>query len=129
MRLLVLLLLLLNVGLFAYFNIGQLASAPVNASREINPEKLIILNQQALDAMPSKQANTTEATPVPASIPTVSDLAASTCYKWGNFTKTNLPAAQVVLARLSLQNEVKQEEVATDESRFWVYYPPLKSAE
>ena len=129
MRLLVLLLLLLNVGLFAYFNIGQLASAPVNASREINPEKLIILNQQALDAMPSKKANTTEATPVPASIPTVSDLAASTCYKWGNFTKTNLPAAQVVLARLSLQNEVKQEEVATDESRFWVYYPPLKSAE
>lgn len=129
MRLLVLLLLLLNVGLFAYFNMGQFAPAPVNASREINPEKLIILNQQALDAMPDKQATTTEAAPAPASIPAVSDLAASTCYKWGNFTKTNLPAAQVVLARLGLQNEVKQEEVATEESRFWVYYPPLKSAE
>jgi hypothetical protein len=133
MRLLVLLLLLLNVGLFAYFNMGQLAPAPVSASREINPEKLIILNQQALDAMPNKQGVTVEATPAPASIPAaspaVSDLAASTCYKWGNFTKTNLPAAQVVLARLGLQNEVKQEEVATEESRFWVYYPPLKSAE
>ncbi len=55
--------------------------------------------------------------------------AATTCSAWGNFTKTNLPAAQVVLARLGLQSEIKQEEVATEDSRFWVYYPPLKSAE
>ncbi len=129
MRLLVLLLLLLNVGLFAYFNMSQSASAPVSTSKEINPEKLIVLNQQALDAMPKKEVVITSAMPIAGTIPQVSDLTASTCYAWGNFTKTNLPAAQVVLARLGLQSEVKQAEVATDDSRFWVYYPPLKSAE
>ena len=129
MRLLVLLLLLLNVGLFAYFNMGQLAPAPVSANKEINPEKLIVLNQQALDAMPQKDAAIASPISDATSIPQVTDSAVSTCYTWGNFTKTNLPAAQVVLARLGLQSEVKQEEVATDDSRFWVYYPPLKSAE
>jgi hypothetical protein len=51
------------------------------------------------------------------------------CYKWGNFTKTNLPAAQVVLVRLGLQSDVKQEQTDNEDRRFWVYYPPLKTAE
>jgi hypothetical protein len=50
------------------------------------------------------------------------------CYKWGNFTKTNLPAAQVVLVRLGLQSVINQEAGAEEDRRFWVYYPPLKSA-
>jgi hypothetical protein len=54
---------------------------------------------------------------------------ATSCYKWGNFTKTNLPAAQVVLVRLGLQSEANQEASAQEDRRFWVYYPPLKSAE
>jgi hypothetical protein len=134
MRLIVLLLLLLNVGLFAYFNMNQLAPAPVTANKEINPEKLIILTKEALDAMPKSGPASAmvanEPTSIPqTSIPQVSEPVATTCYTWGNFTQTNLPAAQVVLARLGLQSEIKQEQVATEDRRFWVYYPPLKSAE
>jgi hypothetical protein len=54
-------------------------------------------------------------------------LSATNCYKWGNFTKTNLPAAQVVLVRLGLQSVVNQEAIAQEDRRFWVYYPPLKT--
>jgi hypothetical protein len=134
MRLIVLLLLLLNVGLYAYFNLNQLVPAPVTANKEINPEKLIVLNKEALDAMPKSEPTsampTNDLASIPqASIPQVTEPASTTCYTWGNFTQTNLPAAQVVLARLGLQSEIKQEQVATEDRRFWVYYPPLKSAE
>lgn len=127
MRILVLLLVLLNVGLFAYFNVAELSPKPAHTSTEINPEKLNILNQQALDAMPVKEAS--PAAPAATPAPQTAETVATTCYKWGNFTKTNLPAAQVVLARLSLQSEIKPEEIANEESRYWVYYPPLKSAD
>jgi len=139
MRLIVLLLLLLNVGLYAYFNMNQLAPAPVTANKEINPEKLIVLNKEALDAMPKSEPTNfmvgnqptaiPQASMPPTSMPKVSETVVTTCYSWGNFTQTNLPAAQVVLARLGLQSEIKQEQVASEDRRFWVYYPPLKSAE
>ena len=124
MKLLVWLLVFLNVGLLVYFNLDVIAPKPVVADRSIQPEKLKILNQAELDAMPQKAAPAgIEATPV------VVAEASTSCYKWGNFTKTNLPAAQVVLVRLGLQSDVKQEQVAAEDRRFWVYYPPLKSAD
>lgn len=129
MRLIVLLLLLLNFGLYAYFNMNQLAPAPVSANKEINPEKLIVLTKEALDAMPKSMSASTMVASEQTSVPQVSEPVSTTCYTWGNFTQTNLPAAQVVLARLGLQSEIKQEQVATEERRFWVYYPPLKSVE
>ena len=124
MKLLVWLLVLLNVGLLVYFNLDVIAPKPAMADRSIQPEKLKILSQADLDAIPQKVAQAAvEASPVAAVD------APSSCYKWGNFTKTNLPAAQVVLVRLGLQSDVNQEQVAAEDRRFWVYYPPLKSAE
>jgi hypothetical protein len=124
MRLLVWLLVLLNVGLLVYFNLDLIAPKPALVDRSILPEKLKILSQADLDAMPQKVATpATEAPPV-----AMLD-ATNSCYKWGNFTKTNLPAAQVVLVRLGLQSDVKQEQTDNEDRRFWVYYPPLKSAE
>lgn len=119
MKLLVWLLVLFNVGLLAYFNLDLIVPKPALADRSINPEKLIMLSQTELDAIPKKVV----AAPMPA--PEV----VTSCYKWGNFTKTNLPAAQVVLVRLSLESTVNQEQSDNEDRRFWVYYPPLKSAE
>ncbi len=124
MKLLVWLLLLLNVGLLIYFNLDLIAPKPALADRSIMPEKLIILSQAELEAMPIK----TEPAVVQATPLTALD-ASSSCYKWGNFTKTNLPAAQVVLVRLGLQSDIKQEQANNEDRRFWVYYPPLKSAQ
>jgi hypothetical protein len=122
MKLLVWLLVLLNVGLLVYFNLDMIAPQPAVADRSIMPEKLKILSEEELQAMPKKVAP-----PVVESMPVTTLDYATTCYKWGNFTKTNLPAAQVVLVRLGLQSEVRQEQ-ANEDRRFWVYYPPLKSA-
>jgi hypothetical protein len=123
MKLLVWLLVLLNVGLLAYFNLDLIAPKPAVADRSIQPEKLKILSIKDLESMPKKEALVALPEPAP-----VLDYGASTsCYKWGNFTKSNLPAAQVVLVRLGLQSDVNQEAIALEDKRFWVYYPPLKT--
>ena len=126
MRLMVWMLVLLNVGLLAYFNMDLIAPKPVVADRSIEPEKLKILSQKDLDAMPKV---VTPAPGVVAPTPALVVQGTTSCYKWGNFTKTNLPAAQVVLVRLGLQSVINQEAGADEDRRFWVYYPPLKSAQ
>lgn len=125
MRLLVWLLVLLNVGLLAYFNLDIIEPKPVTADRLIQPERLKILSEKDLEAMPKVAALAQE---LVAQISAPALQAPTSCYKWGNFTKTNLPAAQVVLVRLGLQSVVNQEAGAKEDRRFWVYYPPLKSA-
>ncbi len=126
MKLLVWLLVLFNVGLLVYFNLDIIAPKPALADRSINPDKLNILSKAELDAMPEKVIAAVVNVPAPA--PAVLE-ATNSCYKWGNFTKTNLPAAQVVLVRLGLQSNINQEKSDNEDRRFWVYYPPLKSAE
>ena len=130
MKLLIWLFVLLNVGLLVYFNMDLIAPKPATADHSIQPEKLKILSEKELAAMSKKvaQAITNAATPAAqVSVQTATQTPTS-CYKWGNFTKTNLPSAQVVLVRLGLQSVIGQEAVAQEDKRFWVYYPPLKSA-
>ncbi len=114
------LLLLVNAGLLVYFNLDIIAPKPILVNPSIHPEKLKILDQQALQAMPKKMATT------PVEIAT--EVTASSCYEWGNFTTSNLPSAQVALVKLGLTGIVKPAEKATTDRRFWVYYPPLKNA-
>lgn len=128
MKLLVWLLVLLNVGLLVYFNIDLIAPKPALADRSINPDKLKILSPTELEAIPKKAV--LAVAPSAADVGSVGVLDnATSCYKWGNFTKTNLPAAQVVLVRLGLESSVNQEQSGNEDRRFWVYYPPLKTAE
>jgi hypothetical protein len=138
MRLFVWLLVLLNVSLLAYFNRDVISPKPASADHSIQSEKLKVLSEKDLATMPKKGAasaanaatslpNTTAQLSVQTATPPIT-LAATSCYKWGNFTKTNLPSAQVVLVRLGLQSVVNQEAVEQADKRFWVYYPPLKSA-
>ncbi len=133
MKLLIWLFVLLNVGLLAYFNMDLIAPKPAAADHSIQPEKLKILSEKALDAMSKKVAQPESGVAAAAqlSVQTVEQMATpapTSCYKWGNFTKTNLPSAQVVLVRLGLQSVINQEAVAQEDKRFWVYYPPLKNA-
>lgn len=119
MRALVLFLILVNLGLLAYFNRERfLPSVPQPQFTEINPEKITVLNQQQIEAMPKKPA-----IPAPAPVNV-----AKTCMEWGVFSDTNLAAAQSELSQLSLQSTVKSE-TSQDAKRFWIYKPPLKSAQ
>jgi hypothetical protein len=115
------LLILVNMGLLGYFNLDIIAPKPVQINPPINPEKLKILDQQALEAMPKKVA----ALPVEPVVETPT----TSCYEWGNFTASNLPSAQVALAKLGLEGVAKQADTAKADRRFWVYYPPLKNAQ
>lgn len=125
MKLLLWLLILLNVGLLVYLNLELIVPKPALTERAIMPEKLKILSATELAAMPKKLTPP----PVLKVSPVAAIQEATSCYKWGNFTKTNLPAAQVVLVRLGLQSIINQERINSEDRRFWVYYPPLKSAE
>jgi hypothetical protein len=121
MKWLLVFLLLLNVGLLGYFNADVFAPTPVQINPPINPEKLKILDAQSLEAMPKKVA----------ALPTalVLEIPATSCYQWGNFTASNLPSAQVALAKLGLEGVARQADTGQADRRFWVYYPPLKNAQ
>ncbi|WP_020168830.1 MULTISPECIES: hypothetical protein [Methylotenera] len=123
-------LLLVNAGLLVYFNIDKIAPPPTVVTNEISPEKLKILDQVALQAMPKKVAALPVA-PLPANAMPVNpatEATATSCYEWGNFTASNLPSAQVALVKLGLNGVAKIAEPPQTERRFWVYYPPLKNA-
>ncbi|MES2636000.1 MAG: sporulation protein [Pseudomonadota bacterium] len=120
MKLLLWLLLLVNASLLVYFNIDVIAPKPIVVTKEIAPEKLKILDQLALEAMP-KKAPILPATPA-------LDVSATSCYEWGNFTASNLPSAQVALVKLGLSGTPKLADPPQADKRFWVYYPPLKNA-
>ena len=134
MKLFVWLLVLLNVSLLVYFNLDIILPKTAAIDHSIAPEKLKILDDRALAKMQRKQAQPANDIAAPTAKVSVqspaqtTEIATTSCYKWGNFTKTNLPSAQVVLARLGLQSVINQEAVAQQDKRFWVYYPPLKSA-
>ena len=128
MRLLVWLLVLLNVGLLAYFNMDLIVPKPALAHKSLNPEKLKILSQQELSAMPARTGAVAVAVPA-TPVVTAAAKEPTSCYEWGNFTSSNLPSAQVVLVKLGLPSTVKHVVSDQADRRFWVYYPPLKSAD
>lgn len=115
------LLLLINIGLLAYFNLDKIAPKPAQVHQPINPDKLKILDSQSLAAMPKKV--------VAVPVAPVVEAPATTCYEWGSFTASNLPSAQVALVKLGLEGIAKQADTAKADRRFWVYYPPLKNAQ
>lgn len=116
-------LIILNLGLLIYFNIGYIMpSKPEIKLAEINPDKIRVLSQSEIDALPKKQAE----------LPLISTttLAAeikTTCYQWGTFSDSSLASAQKALSKMSLPTTAKQQE-AEGPKRYWVYRPPLKTA-
>jgi len=119
MRHLFWLLVAINLGLLAYFNLGYiLPGKPQIQVLEINPEKIQLLTPQEIAALPKKTVET----------PAVQPSSVSTsCYEWGIFSDANLTNAQAAAARLALQATVREEN-SKQAKRFWVYRPPLKSA-
>ncbi len=123
MKWLVWLLLLVNLGLLAYFNLDRiLPSTPLAKTAEINPEKIEVLSQKEIEALPKKLPRAT-ALAAEATIATP----ANTCFEWGVFSATGLVGAQYAVNKLALEATVKQQTYQ-EAKRFWVYKPPVKSA-
>ena len=116
-------LIVINLGLLAYFNIGYIMPGePEIKLAEINPDKIKLLSQGEIDGLPKKQ------TELPLmSTPSLEPETKATCFEWGTFSDSNLASAQKILTKMSLPTTAKQQE-AEGPQRYWVYRPPLKTA-
>ena len=132
MKKLVWLLVIVNVGLLAYFNLDYILPAtPTVKFTELNPEKISLLSQKQIDALPKKTTSVAEpkvAEPIIAAAVTAVATAPSSCYEWGVFSAPSVASAQTAASKLSLQATVK-EQTSQQAKRFWVYRPPLKTAQ
>lgn len=119
MRVAVLLLLLLNLGLFTYFNAADLLGANEIVKNEpLSPEKIVLLTDADIKKLPKKtqeQSAVVDATD-----------SNTSCFEWGSFSKDNLITAQAALAKLSVLSTVKSQS-PQEALRYWVYIPRLKS--
>jgi len=108
--------LLLNIGLLAYFNMDKIITPQQKVmEEEVNPEQIKLLAEDDFSDLKKKEA--------PAVV-------ATSCYKWGSFTESNMSEAQAVMQRLGIDAEFIQESsTAKEDDRYWVYYPPLATAQ
>ncbi len=121
MRLLLLLLVLINIGLFGYFNQHLFGTEVIDDRMpEMHPEKLVLLSQAELEALPKR---VTIISP-----PLQLDTLTETCYEWGVFTATNAIRAETALKNLNLLFTTKQE-TPKEAKRFWVYRQPLATSD
>jgi len=139
MKKLVWLLILINLGLLTYFNLDLiLPNTSKVTNLAISPEKINVLTQQQIEALPKKTVETpTPETPAFVVDQTIANINMTpttilpkkiACYDWGVFSSARVTDAQIASSKLSLQAIVK-EQTSLEAKRFWVYKPPLKSAE
>lgn len=114
------LLVLINLGLLAYFNISYiLPGKPEIKLSEINPEKIKLLSQSEIDALPTK----TQSSP---SLASIEPQPVAMCFEWGVFSDASLANAENALQKLAIQ-AIKKEQDAAQPKRYWVYRPPTKT--
>jgi len=114
------LLVLINLGLLAYFNSGYiLPGKPEIKLTEINPDKIKLLSQAEIDTLP-KNIQTSP------SLATIEPQPVTMCFEWGIFSDASLAKAQKALVKLAIQATAKEEN-SNQPKRYWVYQPPVKT--
>lgn len=130
-RILLLLLLLTNIGFFAYHRLlsGTDEAAAQIAALQISPEKIVPVAVEALSSV--APAATTAPVAVPAAPAAVSPVPAVTvaptsCAEWGLFAGAEVARADAALAALALPAGATQRRV-TEVDGYWVHMAPLKT--
>ena len=128
-RILLLLLLLANLGFFAYQRVlgGTDEAAAQIAALQISPEKIVPVAVEAVSSVAA--APVSAATPVPDAPAAVSPLPASaptSCAEWGLFAGSEVARADAALAALGLPAGTTQRRV-TEVDGYWVHMAPLKT--
>lgn len=126
MKWVVWLLLLANVIVFAYFNIEAVPSGVRVAQPPLHPEQIKLLTEKEIEALPKKSDEPVTASAAESQEPPTPATQQAACYEWGSFSSKNLPRAQNVLVKFSLQSTIKQQ-TPVESSRYWVYIPRAKS--
>lgn len=125
MRTVFLVLLLANLGFFAWWRYGSPPEAdPAPLARQIDPEKLKIVAPKDLPPLaPPKPVAAVKAEPPPPASPPV----ALKCMEWGSFTIADAPRAEKALEPLALGARLTQRR-AEETAGWWVFIPSQSRA-
>jgi hypothetical protein len=124
MRAAFLILLLVNVGLFAWWRYGSPPDAsadPAPLARQIEPEKLKIVAPKDLPP-PSPAKPVAVAPPQPPPPQPASPPVALKCLEWGSFTLADAPRAEKALEPLALGSRLAQRR-SEETAGWWVFIP------
>lgn len=122
MRALFLLLVLVNLGFFAYAHVMRNGGAAGQIPQlEVSPEKMKVLKATTRSVTPDKPRPDKGAKPAAQGI-----AAPSACLEWGIFAGPTVARADAALVRAGLPQD-RIERAVTDAGGYWVYIPPLKS--
>ena len=128
MRALFLLLLLANVGFFAwsrYVSPPDAAADPLPLTRQIEPEKMKVVTSSEIPA-PAPAAAPTPAPRTPTATAAPAAAVALKCMEWGSFTLADAPRAEKALEPLALGPRLEHRR--TEETAgWWVFIPPQSS--
>lgn len=117
-------LIMLNIGVWVYFNQNKLFGDGDHANtEEIMPDDMQLLTPHQLSKLPLVSESESSQTKM-------SDeniITATLCFEWGIFSSSNIKKAQSALDKLTLKG-VTKEHSSKEAKRYWVYLPPLKSA-
>ena len=128
MRAFFLLLVLANVGFFAwarYVSPPDAAADPLPLTRQIEPEKVKVVmpNEIPAPAPAPAPAKTPTANAAPAAATPAPTVVAAKCMEWGSFTIADAPRAEKALEPLALGPRLTQRR--TEETAgWWVFIPP-----
>ena len=111
MKLLVALLILANIGLYAWGELDRMSEIEANRlNKQLAPEKIKLLTPQQVVALGPAKASQL----------------ANVCLEWGAFTDQEKGAVLAALEPLHLGRQMTQRRVENT-SAYWVYLPPLPS--
>ena len=131
MRALFLLLVLANVGFFAwsrYVSPPDAAADPLPLTRQIEPEKVKVVTPSEIPApapapVPAARTPTASAAPAAAAPTPAATPVALKCMEWGSFTIADAPRAEKALEPLALGPRLAHRR--TEETAgWWVFIPP-----
>jgi cell division protein FtsN len=124
-RILLLLLLLTNIGFFAYHRLlsGTDGAAAQIRALQTSPEKIVPVATEAVSSVAASPASASASAAVP--IP-VAPAAPTSCAEWGLFAGSEVARADAALAALGLPAGSTQRRV-TEVDGYWVHMAPLKT--
>lgn len=124
MRILLLLLLLANLGFFAYhYVLGEADEAAAQiAALQISPEKIVPVGVETVSSVAPGAVSA--AVPAAPAVPAASS-APNNCAEWGPFASAEVARADAALTALALPGGAQRR--VTEVDGYWVHLPPQKT--
>ena len=123
MRIVFFLLLLANLGFFAwgYFGAGRASDEPQLVQQQVNPQEIRVLTTDQVAKLAAERVR--QLAERPRSLPKAPPIA---CLELGAFSPSDVPRVQQALEPLGLGSRLSQRR-AQEIASYWVFIPPLRN--